>query len=152
MCGRSVPFPYTPGENQAVRVQPECSQPQLTHHMCAPKASWKHLVERDWKQGQYNCFGSQIFQSAGTAAAQHFQSCSPLHWYQGDYNPLPFCPSFTFFPFHVRHDKEMRNHSLCYASAVSFMSGHCTSKDTQYLRISVHSSFPGALHFHGLYF
>lgn len=50
---------------------------------------------------------------------------------QGDYSLFPLCPSFNFFPYHVRHDKEMRNHSLCYASAMSFMLGHCTSNGTQ---------------------
>lgn len=78
-------FNNTTGKKQGVCVQPECSHPQLTHHTCArhgcaPKPSWERPDQRDWEQGQYNCFGSQIFQSAGTAAAQHFQSCSPLHW------------------------------------------------------------------------
>lgn len=57
---------------------------------------------------------------------------------QGDYNPSPLCPSFTFFPFHVRHDKEMRNQSvLCLCSVLH--AGHCTSKGTQY------SAHPGCI-------
>lgn len=99
------------------------SEPQLTHHTCSAWLCSKTFLEAPGS-GRLGAGAAQLLWLPDLPAAA-FALC------QGDYNPFSLCPSFTFFPFHVRHDKEMRNHSLCFASSVSFMSGHCTRKGTQ---------------------
>lgn len=116
-------------------MQPECSHPQLTHHMCVMAVLQNLPGSPQFRETGSK--GSTIALALTPSSQLALKLPSPsspavLCTVQGDYNSFPLCPSFTFFPSHVRHDEEMRNHSLCFASAVSFMSGHCTSQGTQY--------------------
>lgn len=117
-----------------MRVQPECSHPQLTHHTVLSMAVLQNLPGSTWFR-ETGSRGSTIAlapRSSSQLALLLPSTSSPaiLCTVPGRLQPLSLVSLFHLHSLSC-HDKEMRNHSLCYASAVPFVSGHCTSKGTQ---------------------